>query len=390
MNTIDTCGISETHDFHTLWKLPRLPLTERFGSYRRSDELAFDQELVISVPTGHVQLRHQLNSDTLYSEAHYSFRTTVSKTARSGVKVFLEFLNRAAGGRAFESLADVGGNDLFVAREFAGCIPHRAVIDPICRSIDSETVDGIRVFGRFIENVDLSGEMVPPDLLICRHTLEHIACPKDVIRQWFKQCNPSCLYVVEIPCFENLVESFRFDAILHQHYHYYDLGSFRRLLYECGGEYLCHEYNHQGSCGGTLLIAFRRAVEPQPKISLDLEARIAYYEQRISGYRQQAAIMGELLNQLPKPIYGYGAGLMLATLGYHLRADFSLLECILDDDAAKDGATYENLPVTVRHAAKINIPKNSSYIVTSLENLRQIYCRIQELTPRRILVPLIH
>src|SRR5450756_855107 len=100
-------------------------------------------------------------------------------------------------------------------------------------------------------------------------------------------------------------------------------------------------------------------------------------------------LMGELLEALPRPVYGYGASLMLATLGYHLGTDFSTLECVLDDDVSRDGSTYENVPVIVRHTAKVAPAPNSSYLITSLENLRPIYRRILELTPRRILVPLI-
>ena len=101
-------------------------------------------------------------------------------------------------------------------------------------------------------------------------------------------------------------------------------------------------------------------------------------------------IMGELLAALPKPVYGYGASLMLSTLGYHLKTDFSELDCILDDDPLRDGATYENIPVAVRHTALVKPPPNSSYLITSLENIRPIYNRILGLSPRRILIPLIH
>ena len=123
---------------------------------------------------------------------------------------------------------------------------------------------------------------------------------------------------------------------------------------------------------------------------LDLAARIAWIEKRIELYREQMAVMADLLAALPKPVYGYGASLMLSTLGYHLKTDFSALECILDDDPTRDGATYENVPVTVRHTAKVAPAANSSYLITSLENLRPIYRRILELAPRRILVPAIH
>ena len=52
-------------------------------------------------------------------------------------------------------------------------------------------------------------------------------------------------------------------------------------------------------------------------------------------HRFRVAITADLLTALPRPIYGYGAGLMLATLAYHLRTDLSALDCILDDQLWK-------------------------------------------------------
>jgi len=384
---ITECGISGSKDFHSLWKLPNLPLTERFGRYDQNHALAFDNELLISLPTGHVQLRNQLDSKDVYGSSSYSFRTGGSDRSRKGVEFFLAYFQQFAAGRYYESVVDAGGNDLYVARKLAGVAKNRAVVDPICASIDGQTVDGIKVFGRFLEEVDFSSDMPVPDLVVCRHTLEHVANPRQLLDQWFRQCSEDCLYVVEIPCFENLVEALRFDAIFHQHVHYFDLVSFKRLIWECGGEYLDHSFNHQGSCGGALLIAFRRAKSKQAKPKIELESRIARFERRIALYRTQMAMLSEQLHALPKPVYGYGASLMLATFGYHLQTDFSHLTCVLDDDVARDGTTYENLPVTVRHTAKVCPAPNSSYLITSLENIRPIYRRILDLAPRRILVP---
>ena len=170
---------------------------------------------------------------------------------------------------------------------------------------------------------------------------------------------------------------------------YFDLSTFKHLIWECGGEYLDHTFNHQGSCGGALLVAFRRAKTIQTKPHIDVGARIIKLEKRIAQYKEQMAIMGEILEGLPKPVYGYGASLMLATLGYHLGTDFSGIECILDDDPQQDGLTYENIPVTVKYTSNVMPLPNSSFIITSLESRRPIYRRILELSPRRILLPLI-
>ena len=387
MQEITECGISGARDFHSLWKLPGLPLTERFGPYDPNNKLAFDQELLISLPTGHVQLRNQVDPKILYNSSEYSFRTGGSDKSRRDVNLFHAYLQQFTAGCSFESAVDVGGNDLFVIRGLAGMAQHCAVVDPICASIDGQTIDGIQVFGRFVEEVDFSSDMPPPDLVVCRHTLEHVTNPRQVIDQWFRQCKEDCLYVVEIPCFENLVESLRFDAVFHQHIHYFDLSSFKRLIWECGGEYLGHTFNHQGSCGGALIVAFRRAKTTRVKPEIKLQARIARFESRIALYNTQMAMMKELLDALPGPVYGYGASLMLATLAYHLQTDFSQLECVLDDDVSRDGATYENIPITVRHTTKVAPAPNSSYLITSMENIRPIFRRILELNPRRILVP---
>jgi len=387
MKEITECGISGVKDFYSLWKLPSLPLTERFGPYNPNSELSFDQELLISIPTGHVQIRNQVDPTVLYNSTEYAFRTAGSEKSRRDVDFFNSFLEKCTEGLTFKSAVDVGGNDLFVARGLTGITKYCAVVDPICAHIDGQKIDGINVFGKFVEEVDFSSDMPPPDLVISRHTLEHVTNPRQLIDQWFRQCDANCLYVVEVPCFENLVESLRFDAIFHQHIHYFDLRSFKSLIWECGGEYLGHSFNHQGSCGGALLIAFRRAKKRQAEPKIELESRIIGIERRIALYRAQMAMLSEELDALPKPAYGYGASLMLATFGYHLQTDFSQLTCVLDDDVARDGATYENIPVTVRHTAKVGPAANSSYLITSLENIRSIYRRILELTPRRILVP---
>lgn len=390
INSVDIMASTDT-EYALLWSLPRLPLTECIGKYDSENTLSFDNELIICVETGLVKLRYQLDPRVLYRKNEYAFRTGHSGSARSGVSFFISFLKKIrTSDTKFSSIVDIGGNDLYLAKELIEFGHDIYVVDPVCEPDHGNKIDGINIIGKMIEDVDLRSECSLPDLIVLRHSLEHFSNPQHVLSQCFQQCDPDCIFLIEIPCFNNLIEALRFDAIFHQHYHYFDLLSLKWLIWNCGGEYMHHAFNFQGSCGGSLIIAFRKSKKTQQKPDgFNVEARIQYIKEKISLFSKQMFVMRKLLDQLPQPVYGYGAGLMMATLGYHLDTNFSKLVFIMDDDPEKEFMEYQNIPVTVRYSGNYAPPENSSYLITSMENIRPIYKNILGLKPRRVLVPLL-
>lgn len=386
-----TCGICGSNQFDLLWDLPQLPLTEKFGPFQPAASLCMDQTLLFCEECAHVQLKKRMDPSLLYTPTEYIFRTAASKTAVEGTEFFHQFFLEAAQGRTFASLLDIGGNGLLLAKRTSQA-QKRAVIDPVCRELHGQTVEGVTLYGGFIEDFPFEKEGLFPDLIFSRHVLEHIAEPKEVLARLLEKCSPNALYVLEIPCFDQLLEAGRFDAIFHQHYHYYTLRSLQRLFYEIGAEYVSHRHHPRGPCGGSLLIAFRKAQHPllppkAPSLGEEKKKILA----AIRHYQAQMEALKFQLTHLGKPIYGYGAGLMLATLAYHLQTDFSELVCILDDDPSKDRLSYQNVPVEIRSTHSFAPPKASNYLITSLENVRPIYQKItSHLSPRRILTPLVH
>lgn len=386
---IKNCAICNHSNLDLLWDLPKFPFTEKYGLYDPLKCPSVDQHLLMCMNCGHVQLGNQVDPKELYTSTEYSFRTSQSKSAQMGTCFFFDFFRKVTSKADFHSCLDIGGNDLFLAKMLAGYTQNRCVIDPVCNSQDGQIVDNIKILGRFIETVELSKEMPPPDLVVCRHVLEHIARPRELFLQLFEQCAPHALYIFEIPCFENLVEANRFDAIFHQHYHYFDVNSFKRLIVEAGGEYITHAYNRQGSCGGALLIAFRKSAKIHPKELINVLDRRCKIKSIITDYCNYMQICSRQLKRFNGKIYGYGASLMLATLAYHLSTDLSELIYILDDDPGKDNMGYQNLPVLVKNSAQHQFEPQSNYIITSLENTRAIFKKISETSPRKILIPCI-
>lgn len=374
-------------NFINLWDLKNLPLTELMGNYDPSIQ-NFDQSLIMSSQTGHVQLANKLPSEILYEESDYSYRTGTVFKSNKKIQGFVDFFNKSTSQDNFNCIIDVGGNDLTLAKYLRNKTKRCFVIDPLCALMDGETIDGIRVIGKIVEKVDL--RELKPEVVVCRHTLEHIENTKIFFEQLFDQCPSDCIYVFEVPDFDCLIESLRFDAILHQHLHYFSLSTLTNLIIECGGEVTDHFYNYQGPCGGSLFVSFKKSNKKNlDLVNINIEDKKNLIKEKIEYFKIHMDLLIRQIENLPQPIFGYGAGLMLATYAYHLKTDFTFLESILDDDPSKHGKGYKNIPVEINHPSKIEILPNSSFIITSLENIRPIYNKLKDFNPRRIVTPLI-
>ena len=189
-------SILQDSDYTVLWDLPKLPLTEKMGDFIGYDSFSYDQKLVIRNDTGHVQLLNHLSPQELYTASNYNFRTSETNSSMRHLETFCSFVGSSIGSnKKFRSLVDIGGNDLAAFKCLRAMSKNAAVIDPICSQDDGKIIDSIKVIGRFIEDVDLTIELDSPDLVFCRHTIEHISNPWMFIEQLFSQCDKDCTYI---------------------------------------------------------------------------------------------------------------------------------------------------------------------------------------------------
>ena len=110
--------------------------------------------------------------------------------------------------------------------------------------------------------------------------------------------------------------------------------------------------------------------------------------ERYAIFSRQLSTTNEVLKSLEgTTIYGYGAAQMLPVLAYHLDNDLSLLTAVLDDDPAKDGLYYWNLPVVIRHADSVADLEAASVFITAVDNTKPILSKLLMRRPRHIIYP---
>lgn len=371
-------------------ELPRLPLTGLFSTTASTEEPKCpDQALLICLACGHGQLERPLDPATLY-DGTYGFRTSTSATARAGTEFFCRFIDDLAPARRFRCALDLGCNDLHLLQRLGARTDAAVGVDPIWAGRDPGEDGRIRVVGAFIEDVDLVDVLPqPPDLIVCRHTLEHVNDPASVLLQLLAVAAEDALFVFEVPGFDALVRRLRFDQVFHQHLQYFHLASFQRLLLRVGARYLDSRENYQQ--WGALLVGFTPA-DRATSVAHDSIGSYTVEEIRVryDNFRRQTFASGELLDRFHgTPIYGYGAAQMLPVLAYHLQRDLSCLNAIIDDDPAKHGLYYQNLPLVIRDGDVVSDWNESTVLLTAVDNARPILQRLlREHQPKHVLHPL--
>jgi len=383
---IDQCSICEGSHLEPVWHLPSLPLTEQFGTWA-PDFSTYNQVLVFCQDCGHVQLKVRIDPSALYSPSEYAFRTGKSATARSFVDFFHSYLKK------FDltnnpQIVEIGGSDLYYAKMLAEEFESVHVIDPILKEYNSEVFEGIQIYGSLFENVDVNLLTNKKNIIICRHTLEHISSPISTVIKMIDLIGTDGIAFIEVPDFEQLIKKMRFDAIFHQHYHYFTLNTLGILIGNNGGEVIDFKRNYLGPNGGSILIAFKKSkgIVPCENKIQDIEDIL---EKMLKVFQTQMVAIKTLINESEEGVYGFGASLMLSNLNYHLDDSISNIVALLDDDMEKKGIGYKNVNIKVSHPSEIEIPDYSTFLVTSIESIRPIYKRVLSFNPRSIICPLV-
>lgn len=378
------------HDLDLVFDLPGLPLTDTFtespgtsvGSERQ------DQSLLYCENCGHAQLRYQLDSQVLYGSS-YCFRTSTSATARHGTDFFLSVLDSAVPAeRNFECVLDVGCNDLYLLRLMEGRSASRVGIDPIwADQSPSESDASIQVIGATLEEIALDSLPRRPDLVFCRHTLEHIGNPKAFLSLLLDMAADDAIFVFELPMFDPLLTRFRFDQVFHQHLQYFTVHSFETLVAGFGCSLLASAGNYHD--WGAMAFAFTKSTASRPVTHRGSQPPgMSRIQQQFAAFQLQIGATRCVLESLKGEVmYGYGAAQMLPVLGYHLQSDFSNFRAILDDDPAKDGKGYSNLPVPIKQPSAAVDLGSASVLITAVDNVGSIMPKLMSSRPRHVIHP---
>ena len=173
MTVTTNCGICESTELDRLWHLPNMPITECYGEFDANFP-SFDQELLICNDCGHVELANKLPASDLYNINEYAYRTGEATNTPIRVTSFIDFCSPYIPEKCL-SIVDIGGNDQSLLDNFSENVICKTLIDPIRVDQHGQTIRGVNILGKLIEDIHLDTDLSQAaDIIFCTHTLEHI------------------------------------------------------------------------------------------------------------------------------------------------------------------------------------------------------------------------
>ena len=389
-----SCAVCGKKLSSPLIDLPEFPITEILTPSRPKAPTGFVNQEFHYCRCGHGQLSNIVSPEILYTQA-YSYRTSASRAGSSGINVFKDFIDRIIRDRTFETIVEIGCNDLTLLKALKNKGRQLVGIDPILKLLIGEVEDSrFKLIPELFEKVSREAySLSGPALYLSSHNLEHIENPREMLHKLLSEAHEKSLFIFQFPCLDILTEEGRFDQIFHHHLQYFSFASFRTLVEESGGILIDFDWNRP--YWGSLLVAFQKAPlkksspvkmsKPVPGIPKPDFVRDQY-----CLFRESMAALGRTIAVLKnEKKFCYGAVLTLPTIAYHLQNNLSDFEGIVDDDPSKEGMFYLNLSVPIQNAAKVDM-KEANVMITALNNARQILPRLILKEPKRIFLPMGH
>jgi SAM-dependent methyltransferase len=252
------------------------------------------------------------------------------------------------------SVVEIGSNDGYLLRHFVDLGVPVLGVDPAQNVAEIARAAGIPTetcfFGVAVAN-DLMKNNYAADLVIANNVLAHIPDINDAIAGLKIILKAGGVFTAEFPHLLRLIEGVQFDTIYHEHFFYYSLMAFERILGHHGlrvfdveempthGGSLrvfgCHRNNPAyGEESGLLRV---RAAEGKAKLDhieayTDFAPKVAEVKAALLGFLEKVA-----RHHMTERVIGFGAAAKGSTLLNFCGVDGSQIDYVVDETPAKQG-----------------------------------------------------
>lgn len=277
------------------------------------------------------------------------------------------------------SIVDIGGNDSTLLKRFLGKCVSLVNIDPHATSDDKS----IMLENKFLEKVNFEEYQVEnPIIYISSHTFEHLENPFIILRNLAKVIRDKDVLFLQFPSIEKLYMFNRYDQLCHQHINLFSLKSITKTM-EKEGLFL-NNYEYDNSHFGTIRLMFSRK-----DTNLQSHSTVSFgdIEKSFNNFQSFYKNLNNAVEKIFERGQGFGAGLMVPTLSYHLPI-INSLSYIIDENPSRIGKKFINLNPPIVDSSHYDF--NKPILITSISTktaARAIFSKLCSIGFKDICLP---
>lgn len=352
------CRICGEDTLYPFLSLGSMPPSNGFVSSPEQDEQYFPLDVVVCENCNHVQLRHTVDRDFLFSEYHYFSSASDPLLEHFGTyadTLESEYLDPD------DFVVEIGSNDGVLLSQFSDRISMLGV-DPAENVTESARERGVETITAFFspEVAEMIREDYgAADAICANNVVGHIDDLRGLMRGLDILLAPDGMFVMEVPYLVDLLSNNQFDTIYHEHISYFSIRALERLVAQFDMELF--DVERIDIHGGSIRAYIQReATDRRPsrkvhdlkklELAMGLDRRETYdsFAQRVSQTRTHITTLLDSLKDAGERIVGYGAPAKGNVLLNYCDIGPETLEYLLDTTPKKQGTFSPGMNIPVR------------------------------------------
>ncbi|MDD4628363.1 MAG: class I SAM-dependent methyltransferase [Candidatus Peribacteraceae bacterium] len=346
--TIQRCRVCGCEDLSPLYSIGNLFVSDFVENPQQG--IRAPLEMVMCERCSLVQLRHTAQQELLYSR-FYWYRSGVTDTMREALRNITEDIEKRIPLAAGDIVLDIGSNDGTMLRTYSVPDLITVGVEP-ASNLAKEGKEGLTYFINDFWQYDHYKRTVPGKarVITAIGMFYDMDDPNQFIADAAKALRDDGIFVAQLMCLKNMLDSNDVGNICHEHLEYYSLSSLEYLLEKNGLQLIDIDHNlvnggsyrvyaglkngHPPAMSGAAERLDRFRTEERDmtskKVHTDFFARIEENKRKCTGFVRAEVAKG-------KRVWIYGASTKGNTILQYYGLDHSLIEAASERSPEKCG-----------------------------------------------------
>jgi hypothetical protein len=340
---IQQCRICDSSNLKEIVDLGEKPLTGVFIKPDEPNPLKAPLLLVCCKDCKFLQLKHDVDKDSMYSS--YWYRSGTNQTMNDHLKGVVEDVKDKLNLNDGDTVIDTGCNDGTLLKNYNKSL-NRVGVDPSNSILDIKDKSIMKINDYFTkENVRKIFPTGKAKVITSISMFYDLSDPERFVEDVKELLSDDGLWVVEMNYTGDMIESLGYDMISHEHVAYYTLLTFEYLIQR--SNLFLNDVSYNNINGGSIRLFVSKNKGETDNVTklrqkeldngyLDFEI-YENYRISIDSHKQKLRKVIEEINSTGQVVMGYGAATRGNTIMQHCNFDRNDIPAVLDRNPIKHG-----------------------------------------------------